>query len=397
MNQSELPSSTSVDPGHPSFCVVIPTYNNGKTLADVINGVLQHTHDVIVVNDGSDDHTSDILLDFPKIHIVSYDKNRGKGHALKQGFKKALELKFEYAITIDSDGQHDPEDIISFTETLKREGKSLIVGARSLKGLENVPSRNSFANRFSNFWFHLQTGIRLNDTQSGFRLYPLSLFEKRKYVSRKYEFELEVLVRAAWRGINIISIPIYAYYAPLNERVSHFRPFRDFGRISILNFFLTFLAIAYYRPVMIIRKFRKKKLREIIREDLFSGKYSNKKIAASVGFGVFMGILPIWGYQLVVGFIIAHFLKMSKTIFFLAANISLPPMLPFILYLSYVTGSFVMGDFSWKVDFDLTLESIKQNLVQYLIGSVILAVVAGLFFGFLASVIVPFIRNRKQK
>lgn len=381
---------------HEKFCcVIIPTYNNSKTIRTVIEEVLSITEDLIVVNDGSTDETLYILSEFSQPEIVSYETNKGKGHALQCGFKKAIELGYRHAITIDSDGQHKPSDIELFLKALEQNAGALMMGTRTFHGLENLPSKNSFANKFSNFWFRLQTGVKLDDTQSGFRLYPLELFQKKKYFSKKYEFELEVLVRAAWNGVQISSIPIQVIYLPGEQRVSHFRPFKDFTRISILNFFLTFLALIYFRPRMIVRKLRKKKLKDIIREDLLSGNLTNKKISVSLGFGVFMGILPIWGYQLVIGFIIAHIFKLSKTIFFLAANISLPPMLPFILYLSYVTGSLLTGEFSWKIDFDLNLQSIKTNLVQYLAGSVILAITAGLTTGFLSYLILPLIRKKK--
>jgi len=360
-------------------CVIIPTYNNIATVEDVINKTLLYTNDVIVVNDGSTDDSLSVLNKIENISLISYPRNKGKGNALRAGFKKAIELGFEYAITIDSDGQHNPGETPKFLDKLEQNPGSLIIGTRNFKNIENMPSKSNFANNFSNFWYNFQTGIKLQDTQSGYRLYPLSLFKKRKYYSGKYEFELEVIVRAAWKGLNILSIPVLAYYPPKEERVTHFRPFKDFFRISVLNFVLTTLAIIYFQPKRIIQKYRKKKLRDIIREDILSGKDSNRTIAVSIGFGVFMGIFPVWGYQLAIGFLIAHLLKMNKAIFFLAANISLPPFIPLILYLSYVTGSFVMGDGSWDVDMDLSLDAIKDNLKQYIAGSIVLAFIAGIF------------------
>ncbi len=378
-------------------CIVIPTYNNVNTVGEVISKALQYTHNIIVINDGSTQDKTQILNQFDKIELISYSKNRGKGYALKKGFKKALELGYDYAITMDSDGQHQHENLTDFLDELEQHHNALIVGARTFKKVENMPGRNSFANRFSNFWFQLQTGVKLPDTQSGFRLYPLQLFRSRKYVTRKYEFELEVLVRAAWTGMKVTSIPIATFYQPKEKRVSHFRPFRDFFRISVLNFVLTFLAIAFYRPRQVIRKYKNKKIREIIKEDLLSGKLSNKDIALGIGFGVFMGIIPIWGYQLALAFILAHIFKMNKAVVFFAANISLPPLIPFILYLSYVTGGFVLGEGTWVVDFDLTLKTIKTDLVRYLVGSFVLAIGAGLFFGLLSYLTVPLIKKLKKK
>lgn len=376
-------------------CVLIPTYNNAKTVEKVVKTALQHTPDVIVVNDGSTDGTHVILEAIPGIELIQYPKNKGKGHALKLGFQKALSMGFYYAITIDSDGQHNPDELPLFLDKLEAQPGCLIMGSRHFKQIEHLPAKNSFANNFSNFWFRLQTGIDLADTQSGYRLYPLSLFENKRYYSRKFEFELEVLVRAAWQEVPVETVPINAHYPPNEERVTHFRPLRDFTRISILHTILTTLAIVYFIPRRYYRRFRHKKLRDIIREDIVSSHTPNGLIAASIGFGVFMGIVPIWGYQLVVGLLLAHLFKMNKAIFFLAANISIPPFIPFILYLSYVTGSFVLGEGSWQVSFDLDLASIPANLKQYLIGSVVLAIMAGSFFGLLAYLILPIIKRRQ--
>ncbi len=380
-----------------SCCVIMPTYNNGQTLEAVIRGVLDYTDKLIVVNDGSTDDTLIVLKKFPDIDVISYSDNKGKGFALKKGFKRAIERGFSYAITIDSDGQHKAKELPVFLNALEENNEALVIGTRNFKGIENMPSKNNFANNFSNFWFRFQTGIRLSDTQSGFRLYPLQLFENHKYISSKYEFELEVLVRAAWQGVPIVSIPIEVYYPPIKERVSHFRPFWDFSRISVLNFVLTTLAIVFFKPRHIIRKYKKKKIKDIIKHDIIGRKTSHKVVAGSVGFGVFMGIVPIWGYQLIVGFALAHLMKLNKAIFFVAANISIPPFIPFILYLSYVTGSYVIGEGSWSIDFELNLENIKLHIKQYLVGSVVLAFMAGIFTGSLTYLLLPLIKKFRRK
>ncbi len=376
-------------------CVIMPTYNNIATVETVVNKILLFAQDVIVVNDGSTDDTLSVLQKTEKIILISYPRNKGKGNALKVGFNKALEMGFDYAITIDSDGQHNPEEMNIFLDSSEQNPGALIIGSRNFKDIEHLPSKSNFANNFSNFWFHFQTGVKLNDTQSGYRLYPLTLFKKRKYYSRKYEFELEVIVRAAWQGTALVSIPVIVHYPPKEDRVTHFRPFRDFLRISVLNFILTTLAIVYFQPRRIIRKYRKKKLRDIIREDILSGKNSNSDIAISIGFGIFMGIFPVWGYQLAIGFLLAHIFKMNKAIFFLAANISIPPFIPFILYLSYVTGSFVSGEGSWKVDVELTLDALTTNLKQYIAGSIVLAFAAGLMIGFISYLLLVIFKRKK--
>ena len=186
------------------------------------------------------------------VTVVDYGANRGKGYALKAGFRKAQELGFDYAITIDADGQHFASDIPCFVEALSRHPGSLIVGSRNLSE-ENMPSANTFANKFSNFWFRLQTGIKLPDTQTGYRLYPLKKMGKLWWLTSRYEAELEALVYAAWQGIPIVPIDVKVYYPPVGQRVSHFRPVYDFVRISLLNTLLCLLAVVYGYPSKFIR------------------------------------------------------------------------------------------------------------------------------------------------
>lgn len=234
-------------------CVIIPTFNNEKTLEEVIRGALAYTASIFVVNDGSTDCTSEVLKRFERLEIINLPVNKGKGAALRAGFRYAAQKGYNYAITIDSDGQHNPEEIPLFLDVIEGQAEVVIVGARNLKQ-ENMSQKSGFANRFSNFWFRLIAGVALPDTQSGYRLYPLELVNDMKLISGRYEFELEVLVRAAWRGRKIVSIPVQAYYPPPEERVSHFRPFRDFARISILNTVLFFVAFFYVKPMKIIKR-----------------------------------------------------------------------------------------------------------------------------------------------
>lgn len=231
------------------ICVLVPTYNNAGTLRDVVSGILNYSADVIVVNDGSTDNTPEILESFGNtIRTVSYPRNAGKGHALKKGFRKAIELGYEYAITIDSDGQHYPEDIPAFVKGIVENPGALIVGERDLSNVD-INGKSSFANKFSNFWFCVQTGRRLKDTQTGYRAYPLKKLHGLSLLTSRYEAELELLVFASWNGVRIISIPIRVYYPPQAERVSHFKPGLDFTRISILNTILCVGAIVYGLPV----------------------------------------------------------------------------------------------------------------------------------------------------
>ena len=232
------------------YCVVMPTYENAGTVCSVVDAVLDAGYHMIVVSDGPQDGTTGLLETYGnRITLVSYQVNKGKGHALAAGFSKALEEGYDYAVTIDSDGQHDVSDIGRLMEESRRHPGAVIVGRRMMAGVER-PASSSFANGFANFWFAVHTFRILPDTQSGFRCYPLRYFGRMKLCTSRYEAELEMLVRAAWKGFDIVSVPVAVYYPPKNERVSHFRKGRDFFRISILNTLLTFVAIIYGYPSM---------------------------------------------------------------------------------------------------------------------------------------------------
>ncbi|QEC70320.1 DUF2062 domain-containing protein [Panacibacter ginsenosidivorans] len=377
-------------------CVIIPTYNNAKTLGSVINDVSAYTKNIIVVNDGSLDETEKILSELPFLNIISYKKNVGKGWALRQGLKRATELGYLYAITIDSDGQHFAKDLAAFLEKLETEKNAIIIGSRNMNQ-ESVPGKSSFGHKFSNFWFKVETGINAPDTQSGYRLYPLQPLNKIKFLTRKYEFEIEVLVRAAWRSVKIESVPVSVYYAPKATRVSHFRPFKDFTRISILNTVLVLITFLYIKPRNFLSSiFKKETWRTIWHNHLLHPGEPDVVKAASVAFGVFMGIVPIWGFQLVVAIFLAILFKLNKPIVIIAANISIPPMIPLIIFLSFMMGSFWIGDKA--IDFSLTnnitLDSIKQNLQQYIYGSITLAIAAGITLGLLTLILLKVFKRK---
>ena len=235
------------------ICVVIPTYNNQGTIANIIERTKRQCLDVIVVNDGSTDDTSTILSQIKGITVVTLKRNSGKGSALRAGFRHALKAGFAYAITLDADSQHFPEDIPLMLRANIQHPGALLIGER--QGLDTMErsSGSKFANAFSNFWFCVQTGILLHDTQTGFRLYPLHKLHGLCLLTSRYEAELELLVFSAWHGVTLRSVPVRVDYPPKEERVSHFRPVYDFTRITLLNTVLCFLALLYGLPLRLLR------------------------------------------------------------------------------------------------------------------------------------------------
>lgn len=235
------------------ICVVIPTYNNAGTIRDVVERTQRQCADVIVVCDGCTDGTQEIVRQMEGITVVAYHINKGKGTALKRGFQKAMEMGFAYAVTLDADGQHFPEDIPRLLKANLLAPDALLVGQRM--GMERAErsAGSKFANAFSNFWFCVQTGKRLADTQTGYRLYPLRKLRGMNLLTSRYEAELALLVMSCWHGVRIESVPVGVYYPPRRERVSHFRPGADFARISLLNVCLCVLALVYGYPLMLLR------------------------------------------------------------------------------------------------------------------------------------------------
>lgn len=238
-------------------CAVIPTYQNAKTLLKVVADVHRVVDTVFVVDDGSNDGTAALLdkatgNERPE-KVLTHPKNCGKGAALKTGLTYARQQGFRYAVTVDADGQHRADDIPALLKAVEEEPDALAIGSRGLQH-ENMPAKSTFANRFSNFWFALQTLQRLPDTQSGLRVYPLRRLHGLRMMSARYEAELTLLVFSAWAGVKLLPVPVSVYYPPRDQRVTHFRPGRDFTRISVLNTLLCFLMVVYGWPRIFCRQ-----------------------------------------------------------------------------------------------------------------------------------------------
>lgn len=230
--------------------VIIPTYNNAGTLKDVLSRTLAQGLPIVVIDDGCTDGTREILSGFKDVTVIAHPKNQGKGAALKTAFRWALDKGYAYAVTIDSDGQHYPEDI---PELLKAKGeRTIVVGSRTTRGAN---AGGSFANRFSNFWFTAYTGIRLTDTQTGFRLYPLHDLPSLRVVGNRYEAELSLLLFSAWKGLSLVPVQVRVNYP--KDRVTHFRPFQDFMRITLVNIIGLPLALLYGWPRILLHKLLK--------------------------------------------------------------------------------------------------------------------------------------------
>lgn len=380
-------------------CILVPTYNNQKSLASVLQDLQLYTSNILVVNDGSTDDTSQILENFTHLDLHHFPENRGKGAALDHGFKMALDLGYDYAITIDSDGQHYPDDLEIFLTELENRDKNapelLLVGDRNM-GQDGIPGKSSLGNKFSNFWYLVVTGTQLSDTQSGYRLYPLKIVTPIKLYTNKFEYEIEIIVKSSWRGVDVKNIPIKVLYE--DNRVTHFRPFWDITRIVMLYMWFVLVSFFYIHPRDKYRQFRDKGFKRFWKENIIKSDEPAHKKATAVALGVFVGISPFWGLHTLIVFLLAAVFNLNKVIAFVFSNISIPPLIPVIIYASYQAGSFLTGNgFSWELslsDFDSGTE-VLQGLGQYLLGSFALAG----FVAFLLWIVFYFlfsVANQKQ-
>ena len=236
----------------PTFrcCALIPCLDGEATLADVISATRRLVPDVIVVDDGSRDGTAEVARRSGAI-VHRHEQNRGKGAALLTGLAVAHDAGYSHVVTLDADGQHNPADGSRLIDAALEAPTAIVVGARDFD-VPHVPGGSRFGRNFSNFWVKLWAGKALSDTQSGFRVYPTDLTLRLGVRPSRFQWEVEVLVRAQWAGLEVVDVPISVFYAPPGERVSHYRGFADSTLITLMHFRL--LGRWMLRPVWPIRR-----------------------------------------------------------------------------------------------------------------------------------------------
>jgi glycosyltransferase involved in cell wall biosynthesis len=209
--------------------VVIPVFNHEGKVAQVVREAMKLHMPVIVIDDGSTDSTYSRIKDIPSLSIIRHESNKGKGAAILTGFEAALPFA-QWVVTIDADGQHHPEDIWNLIRAVPHGERPIIVGRREGMDHCHVPWSSRFGRAFSNFWVRASGGPDIQDTQSGMRLYPLPEALHLNVRAMRFQFEVEILVKARWRGITVLETPVRVNYEPKNERISHYRGFADFVR-----------------------------------------------------------------------------------------------------------------------------------------------------------------------
>jgi glycosyltransferase involved in cell wall biosynthesis len=226
--------------------VVIPTYNNPRTVRRVVIGAREHLPDVIVVDDGSAAEARQILEAIASeglAWVIHRDQNGGKGAAVKTGLRAAHQAGFTHAVQVDADGQHDVQLIPGFLDAARQDPRAVVLGCPEYDG--SVPKGRLFARKITTFWVNLETGGgKIKDSMVGFRVYPLDAAIAVRARGNRMDFDIEIAVRLAWAGTPVVNLPTPVRYLPASEGgVSHFRVWRDNLRISWLHTRLTLVAI----------------------------------------------------------------------------------------------------------------------------------------------------------
>ena len=382
---------------HKNMLVVVPVYNHAETLRQVVAGVLEMHPSVLVVDDGSSESVAGLLEGLP-VELIRHDVNRGKGAALRTAADWGLQHGYSHMICLDADGQHDPKDLQRFFIAIAEAPQAVIVGHRDF-AQASIPGSSRFGRQFSNFWLRLQTGSRIKDSQSGFRAYPLMLFQHLNFWTQRYNFEVEVLVRSAWSGLELRDIDISVYYPPGDERVSHFRGFMDNWRLTMLNTHLTLRSIVPWPHRKIIERQEDedkvetlsvihplRSLRQLLRENS-----SPKRLAVAAGVGVLLGTLPLLFFHTIAILFVCGFFRLNKVAAVSSSQLCMPPIVPALcIELGYY---FRHGD--WLTEFSLQTLGYQamERLYEWFLGSLVLAPVLALLVGALTYLLAQMVQK----
>ncbi len=350
----------------PRTLVCIPTYNNSGSIAEVLKDVLAATEaPVLILDDGSTTPVESLIHPDPRVSIFRFGENRGKGSAIRKCFEIGIARGFTHIITIDGDGQHKAYDLPLIEEKIKTSPWDLIIGKRKFSG-EHVPKSSQFGRKFSNFWVKYQTHMTIEDSQSGFRAYPLYYVQHMNFFTTRYDFEIEVLIRLIWKKVSVSEVAIDVYYPPPELRISHFDKFKDNVKISVLNTVLVVLSLLH-------------------------SNLSRSRIILSASLGVFTGILPIFGLQIYIAAFLAFVFRLNFPLMFLFQQISLPPLIPVWTYLSLLIGSRLFGE-TLVITPENALAEARRLIPVWITGSIVLGLVLALI-----TAIILFIVTEKKK
>ncbi|MFO7762003.1 MAG: DUF2062 domain-containing protein [Desulfobia sp.] len=378
--------------------IIIPVYNHASTLPNVVGRAIKTGWPVLVVDDGSTDQGIEQLYD-TECRILRLDNNQGKGAAILAGARQALKMGGNAIITIDADDQHDPAEAPLLVKKAEKNRSIIVIGCREMSK-NKVPRSSRFGRAFSNFWVRLECGLDLPDTQSGFRLYPIPEILYLNTRSRRYDFEVEIITRAAWSGIPIASVPVNVYYPEANRRTSHFHWLRDNLRLTVLHTVLICRALiplphkknidrqksittggikklSVFHPVQLVKK-------------LCLEHSTSFQLAVAVWMGIFLGALPLLAVHTIVIIYVCHRLHLNKPAAVAASQLCAPPLVPAIC----IETGYFMRNSTWLTDisWDTLVLQVHQRLWEWLLGSLLVGPLLGFFVAVFVYTIIRYLR-----
>ena len=375
---------------------VIPVYNNAMTVHTVVRQCLRELPDVLVVDDGSTDTDLAAFYASSRVTVLRNETNRGKGAAIRRAAEYLASLGADYMITLDADGQHFPEDIRTFLPLFEANEHAVIVGCRDFN-TENVPESSRFGRSFANFWMRVETGVPVDDCQSGFRAYPVKYIVQLNCISDRYGYETELLTRSAWAGLDILCVPVRVCYPPQGKRISHFRPWLDNFRLSCLHTHLVGLRLLPYPKKKLVKRevplsiFRPKELfTALLKENA-----TPEGLASSAAVGTFLAVLPIPGFHIAAIVYFTQRFHLNKIMALLIQHLFMPPLSPF---LCIELGHYFMHR-RWltALTFRTVVIEMPHRLWEWFLGSLLLAPFWAVAIWFATFAAVKFFKQRKER
>ncbi len=364
----------------------IPVFNNKETVRAVAAGCRALLRQVVVIDDGSTDANVAALLSGLDVKLLRHEKNLGKGVAILTAARYIEEQRGLYMITIDADGQHYPEDIRKFIPLISESDSDIIIGCRNFD-TSNVPEKSRFGRKFANFWLRVETGVGIDDCQSGFRAYPVRYLNQLQFKGLHYDFEAEVLAKAVWAGLRLRPVPIDVYYPKPEERVSSFRPFLDNLRLSLIHSMLVGRRLLPLRHKKFVERGNKpdftflrhpgKFLMMLLKENATPG-----GLAMAAAVGIFFAVLPLLFVHTLVILYVATRLSLNKVVAVSVQHLCMPPFVPALC----IEVGYYLRHGQWLTDlsFATVFSQFSSRLFEWFLGSLIIApagaVLVGAFF-----------------
>jgi glycosyltransferase involved in cell wall biosynthesis len=366
-----------------SVWCAVPVFNNCNTVRQVVAECRAIMHHVVVVDDGSTDTDLTELLAGLDVVLLRHEVNLGKGEAILTASRYVEAQGGRYLITIDADGQHLPADLRRFFPVIMEDDPALIIGCRDFN-TANVPSSSRFGRSFANFWLLVETGKIVGDCQSGFRAYPVHELNQLVFKGSRYDFEAEVLAKAAWAGLELKTIDIDVIYPKPEERVSSFKPFLDNMRLTRIHTMLVGRRMLPFGHKQLVEKRNKPEisllrhpgmvLRKLLKESA-----TPEGLALSAAVGMFIAVLPIFFAHSIVILYFAVRFNLNKIVALNIQHLAMPPLVPALC----IEIGYYLRNGHWLTDlsFATVFQQFSSRFYEWFLGSLIIAPLAALITG----------------